>query len=236
MLYILINLSCFGQENKIGLTAQLNSPSKDNIGIGWFNIDSESIDEYNLKHSSYSLGLIAHYRIAEDMTTRVRFGYTHIGILEYSNFDLAGVNFNESNNGTQDKIHFAPGIYWPVAFKKVEFYGGFEIPINLHGQFKADYIYIQTDLATNSIIYEEHSTQVLPNGYSIGIGALLGFNYLPTNWFSLGAEFSPNMLYARLSGKTTWSDQNGNTFNTQDENKGVTFYDTRFSLNINFWF
>lgn len=215
---------------------QISTPPKDDISIGWFNIDGESIDGYNLKHKSYSIGLLGHYNLNESTSLRLRFGYSRIDILEYSYQDILGVNFDESNHGIQNKIHIAPGIYWPVKFNKFGLYGGFEIPYNFHGKFVAEYRFIQTDLSTNTIISEDYSTQELPEGYSVGVGALFGFEFTPASWFSLGAEFSPSLLYARLSGETVWSDQNGNTWNTQDENKGLGFYDQRFSINLNIWF
>lgn len=235
VLCILNLFSAFSQDKKFGITAQLSTPSYDDINIGWYNIDGESIDEYNLKRSSYSMGLIGNYQITEDVHIRLRLGYTRIGILEYSNYNLTGVNFDESMDGNQNKLHIAPGGYWPVKFKKISFYGGFEIPINLHGAFTADYNYVQTDISTNDIIYQEQSTLVLPRGYSVGLGAIFGFNIKAVDWFSIGAEFSPSMLYARLSGETNWSDSNGASFNTQDENKGFGFYDQRFSLNLSLW-
>lgn len=235
-LILLFGINCIAQDQKLGATIQVNTPSKDEINIGWFNIDSESIDEYNLKHRSYSLGIMAQYAVNKEMRVRLRFGYTHIGITEYSNYDLLGVNFDESMDGSQSKFHIAPAIYWPVSFENIEFYGGFEIPFNRHGDFIGKYDYAQTNLSDNSVIYEEHSTLILPKGYSIGIAGIFGFNYVPVDWFSLGAEFAPSLLYAKLSGKTIWTDQNGNTYNTQDENRGIGFYDQRFSINLNFWF
>ena len=31
-------------------------PKQDEIWLGWFNIETESIDDYNLKHNSFSVG------------------------------------------------------------------------------------------------------------------------------------------------------------------------------------
>ena len=49
----------------------------------------------------------------------------------------------------------------------------------------------------------------------------------------------PIMLYAKLSGTTTVDNPYNNTnlpYHTNDEDKGYTFYDQRFSLNVSVWF
>lgn len=234
---ILPSFFSFGQDKKIGISLQVNSPSKDDISLGWFNIDGESIDDYNLIHKSYSTGLLANYNINDESTVRFRFGITKNFINEYRESYTGGVHNIESNKGQQTKLHFAPGIIWKMNKKKLDLFGGFEIPINLHGVFKMDYVFSQAD-STGNIISNGESITTLPKGYSVGIGAVIGFNYFPAKWFSLGAEFSPSLLYAKLSGKTTTVSPLDPTsiYYTQDEDKGFTFYEQRFSINLSVWF
>jgi hypothetical protein len=103
-------------------------------------------------------------------------------------------------------------------------------------------MYTNTDSLTGSILIDGQEKTNLPNGYSFGFGAIMGFNYFPAKWFSLGAEFSPSLLYAKLSGKTTTVITSAVPSNptiiyyTQDEEKGFTFFDQRFSINLSVWF
>ena len=239
---LLTSIFAFGQDKKVGITSQLSSPSNDDIKLGWYNIDSESQDGYNLKHKSYAGGLLANYNINDETTIRLRFGMTKFFIDEYRDEYLSGVHYVESNKGQQTKTQFAPGIIWKMNKNKFDLFGGFEIPINLHGQFTMDYVYTRTDFLTGNIKSNGQSITTLPSGHSFGVGAIMGFNYFPAKWFSIGAEFSPSLLYAKLSGKTTTvttdylTPTNSYTGYTQDEDKGFTFYDQRFSINLSVWF
>lgn len=223
-----------GVSKKFGVTLQLNSPSNDDIHVGWFNTSNESIDNYNLKHQSFSAGLVLNYRVQNETTLRFRFGVTSISIIESQTQDYPSQNFNKTT-GMQTKLHFAPGIVWQYSRNKFSLYGGLEIPVNLHGK------YTLTQFAQKyspSVMILKYVT-TLPRGYSLGLGAILGFSYTPADWFSVGAEFAPSMLYAMLSGRTSTNDPYYDPTiisHTNDEDKGYTFYDQRFSLNVSVWF
>jgi hypothetical protein len=232
----------FGQEKKMGISLQLSSPSKDDINIGWYNIDRESIDGYNLEHRSYALGLLCSYNLKNEATLRLRLGFSRYYIDEYLKTYDSGIIGRESAKGKQTKIHIAPGIIWKIKNNKFDFYGGFELPINLHGEFEMKHIYSNSESSTGNIINYGEQTITIPSGFSAGLGAVMGFNYYPATWLSFGAEFSPSLLYAKLSGKTTSVvlDERDHTVYhttyTQDEEKGFTFYEQRFSINLSVWF
>ena len=95
---LLISFFAFGQDKKFGISLQVSSPSKDDISLGWYNIDSESIDGYNLKHKTYAGGLLANYNVNEQTTIRLRFGMTKYYIDEYKDEQYGGVHSVESNN------------------------------------------------------------------------------------------------------------------------------------------
>lgn len=203
-------------QKRLGFTIQISNPSRDEINIGWFNTGNESIDNFNLKQKSFSFGLLTNYDLNNETRIRFRFGVTR--------------NFTEENRdpffgkGQQTKLHFAPGIVWNINYSRINFYGGFEIPVNLHGE----YTFTQN--------YTSHSKLTLPKGYSYGIGALMGFNYFPIKWLSVGAEFSPSLLYAKLSGRTvTIVEGDTQTYITHDEDKGITNFEQRFSIGISLW-
>ena len=132
----------------MGLTFQINTPSKDDVRDGLYNKKNESIDDILLKHKSYSVGLLVNYKMQNQTILRFRFGVTR-------NLDEANFNFDHyygiaivvPGKGTQTKYHFAPGIVWIIIDSKTKFslYGGFEIPINLHGVESSYYLFYAGD-------------------------------------------------------------------------------------------
>ena len=245
---LLTSAFAFGQEKKVkqekkfGITLQMNSPSKDDVSLGWYNIDFESIDDYKLKHNSFAGGLLVNYNINDETTLRLRYGMTKYSIEEYKNKYQSGIFFVESNKGEQTKMQFAPGITWKMNKNKFSIFGGFELPINLHGEFSMNYVYKNTDSLTGKTTREGQLLINIPKGYSIGVGAIMGFNYFPAKHFSIGAEYSPSLLYAKLSGQTKsvttsiYPSLPTTTDYTEDEEKGFTFYEQRFSINLTVWF
>ncbi len=231
-----IGIQPVSHEKRLGLTFQINTPSKDDVRDGLYNKKNESIDDILLKHKSYSVGLLVNYKMQNQTILRFRFGVTR-------NLDEANFNFDNyygiaivvPGKGTQTKYHFAPGIVWTIIDSKAKFslYGGFEIPINLHGQYK---------ITENIILADNYAEPLfvtkLPKGYSLGVAAIFGLSYEPCNWFSAGVEFSPSLLYAKLSGKTTYyfNAFESSQYHLNDEDKGYTFYDQRLSLNLSVWF
>lgn len=241
--YILFTLSfSFAQEKKIGVTLQVSSPSKDDVKLGWYTIDTESIDGYKLKHKSYATGVLFNYNIKEEAVLRLRLGMSKSYIDEYSKQYGDDISYVESSEGKQTKLHIAPGIAWKMNKDKFSLYGGFELPINLHGEFTMRNTKVRSDKLTGNVLDYSGYNITIPSGYSFGMGAILGFNYSLVKSFSVGAEFSPSLLYAKLSGETTTVviDELDSSIehisHTQDEEKGFTFYEQRFSINLSVWF
>ena len=230
------------QEKKFGVTLQVSSPSKDDVKLGWYTIDTESIDGYNLKHKSYGTGVLFNYNIKEETVIRLRLGMSKSYIDEYNKQYADGTSYVESTEGKQTKLHIAPGIAWKMNKDKFCMYGGFELPVNLHGKFTMRNTKVRSDQLTGDVLEYSGQTITIPSGYSFGLGAILGFCYSPVKSFSVGAEFSPSLLYAKLSGETTTvvidelDPSVEHISHTQDEEKGFTFYEQRFSINLSVWF
>lgn len=239
---LLVFTFSFAQEGKFGVTLQISSPSKDDVKLGWYTIDTESIDGYNLKHRSYAAGVLLNYNTKNESVIRLRLGMSTTYIDEYKREYGGGFLSVESSEGKQTKIHIAPGIAWKMNKDKFGLYGGFELPINLHGKFTMHNTRVRSDSLTGDRLNYHKQSISIPSGYSFGLGAIIGFNYFPAKRFSLGAEFSPSLLYAKLSGKTTsvvtddLDPSVQHTTHTQDEEKGFTFYEQRFSINLSVWF
>jgi hypothetical protein len=240
LMFLLTLISFYGfnqdSQNKFGITLQLNSPSKDDIRVGWFEVDSESVDGYSLEHRSFGGGLLFHYQVRANTTVRLRTGLTRTFIKETS--DAVSTTFAK---GEQLKYHFAPGIVWSITENKFTIHGGFELPVNLSAPY--EYVYeTQEQDASGEVIYHENQTSTLGRGYSFGAGALMGFSYRVSDAVSVGAEFASALLYANLGGriKATAIDYvSGNRWTSDvegDSEEGFIFGDRRFSIGVTYHF
>lgn len=234
---LFIVLHSFSQTDKFGISAQIFNPIND-VQLYWFNIDYESIDNHNLKDQSFGLGAQLYYNLKNETQLRFRFGWSRIHILEIQDQDIPslGIHILDQGLGKQHQFHFAPGIGWSMEESRFQLIGGFELPINYVGRFDLTADFQQSNLYNDSIVEQDHSTISIPAGFSIGLGAYLGFVYNFKKYISIGAEFSPSLLYGNYGGRTATSDY-ASTFQfeasyTDDSSTGFTFYQNRFSLNI----
>lgn len=255
---MLVRLTAFGQDAsemtegdslelappKYGITIQLNSLNYDDINVGWFNVYNGSLDDHNLRHNSVSIGAIFNYNLNKETTLRLRLAATQISMEEYYDFtDDQGIFNDFSAVGQQGRFQIAPGIIWKFKPSRLEFYGGFELPVNLHGEFQLTEKRMQFASGGGNTMSHSILNTTLPKGFTAGIGAVGGFNYFINRNFSLGAEFSSALLYAKLSGETTAilttvkpENRPPVIVNTRDENRGMTFNDNRFSISVSYWF
>jgi len=235
------------QQNRFAVSLQLNSPNPDRVNVGWFDIDVESIDDYNLKHKSFSVGAALTYALSPETKLRLRLARTNIWVEEYNDFRYERTSNwfeKEQYRGEQVKYQIAPGIIWALRHKKLELVAGFELPINLHGEyvFTSSITTLNEDKSFKS--YGESQT-IIPEGLSVGLGAVAGFNYYVHERLSVGAEFSPALLYSSFAGETynrttkiipEIPDYVDSPHRTQDANEGYTFYEQRFSLGVSYRF
>lgn len=230
----------FSQSTSLGATIQISNPIND-TKVGWFNIDSESIDRHNVKNQSLALGILIDY--FNDINWRLRIQYTQIDLREYRNTEFITTN----TTGKQQIIDFAPGISWNISTQNQKLfpYFGFEIPVSLKGQyqFKNDEIYF--DGVSTEILSSSERKIDIPSGYSLGIGGLLGFKYFILSNLSVSGEFSSGLIYSKLGGiikeESKFEDflvgeffSENSTF--EDRTEGITFSENRFSFGIGFQF
>ncbi len=234
---LILAIHSFSQTDRFGISAQLFNPIND-VQVYWFNIDYESIDNHNIKDKSFGLGTQLYYNLKNETQLRFRFGWSHIDLLEIQDQDInsMGIHVLDQGLGRQNQFHFAPGIGWSMAKSRFQLIGGFELPINYVGRFNLTADFKQYYLSNDSLVEQSHSTISIPAGFSIGLGAYLGFVYNFKKYISIGAEFSPSLLYGNYGGRTATSDF-ASSFQyeasyTDDSHTGFTFYQNRFSLNI----
>ncbi len=228
---------------KFGLTLQVNSLNYDDIKVGWFNTYNSSLDDHTMRHNSYSIGAMAQYNLSTLTTIRLRVAVTQLKMNEYYDFiDEMEILSDVSVTGNQTRFAIAPGMVWKVNQNKMQFYGGFELPVNLHGEFKLMETRLQYDTGGSNLTHSTLATTI-PKGFSAGMGAIGGFQYFIKRNITIGAEFSSALLYAKLSGETAATlttiepvSREPVIVNTQDGNSGITFNDNRLSIGFSYWF
>jgi hypothetical protein len=218
----------------------LSNPIRD-TKVGWFDIDNESFDNYNVRDKSYRIGFMANYKLKAS-NIRVRFSYTRINIEEFRDITDSGVNKVTSVKGKQNKFTIAPGITWSFNREKLNLDFGFELPYTIHGTFELNSESIRIQSGSGDLVSDFFSKSEIPSGYTVGIGAIVGFNYFIWESFSIGAEYSPSLSYGDLGGETETLNMSATNpssqtmpLTSQDSYEGFTFFENRFSLTISFW-
>jgi hypothetical protein len=220
-----------GKKAKIDLSLLLSNPIRD-TQVGWFDIDNESFDNYNVRDNSFSIGIANSYAINDDAKWRLRINYSSINVNEYHDIFIRDVQEVTAVIGRQSKFSISPGFLWTLNHKRIYINVGFEIPVILHGKYRLTVDQTQLDMV-NQTKSSSFSKSQIPRGFSVGTGAIVGFDYTVSNYFSLGAELSPSLLYGRLGGNTTTStisDNNASQSGTSDRLYGITFFEFRFSI------
>jgi hypothetical protein len=248
---LLTTLLSFGQQNKdsvllkqnstneisakhqyhkmFGITFQLNNLPNDEFYTKWFNRSKESINNSNKIHKSYSIGLLANYNLSDEVTLRFRYGLTNYFIERY--YYYPDRRYNGYLKEKQTIIQFAPGIVGKINENKLSFFGGIEIPYNLIGEYSE----ISYTIDNNDHSLSNKRIITIPKQSSYGVGVLIGFNYFPVKWLSIGSEFSPSIQYSKQSGIIRTVYVGDKTIESKLSEKGYSFYDHRFSLNLAIW-
>ncbi len=234
---ICICQAVYSQSEKLELGVQLSNPVRD-TQVGWFDIDNESLDGFDVKDRSFALGLLATYPY-KDATLRLRLGWTRINIYEGFDNPIVTKDFTHDRwaTGKQNKWHIAPGITWEILQKnKLVIYTGLELPFSLHRRFylhdKSLFWDIDKNLQDGSYDY----THVLRTGFTVGLGALAGFKFQVSRQLALSTEFAPGLFVSRRGGKKRFINHlSGEAFDdSSDKLNALTFYEQRFSFGISY--
>ena len=233
LIALFISLSAHSQNKQLSLSLQLSNPINNNQ-VGWFEIDGESLDGFNVKNNSFAFGAVLAYNKSEQCSIRFRFGYTYLQMKEFGGYSNGIIYDTTHVMGKQTQLSFAPGIIWKIGSNKFNLYGGCELPYTYYGEYKLDFFNKQVDLASNTNTFFGQSKTSIPSGFSFGVGALFGFTYNLHELFSIGAEFSPSLFFYSLGGQTHFYELSDPSmvYYSQDRNSGITGFQNRFSINL----
>ena len=245
---LLINLIslcfyCIGQNNKIGISLSAGVPINDPKYFEEYSGVGETF--HKMQRNSYFSGLMASYNYNDTLTFRVNTEITAIDLL--FDHDIIPPQPSTWQYITLEKYHqknilFAPGFTWKFTNKKIQIYGGAEIPFSFLGKTAETSKGTEIDLATGDTVSTDKSNYILPTGFSCGIGGIFGVSIFPFRKFSVDAEFCPSLLYTRISGKVKWDTQdsylpgNLDVHTESDYKYQGFFFDQRFSISLTYWF
>jgi hypothetical protein len=214
MAFVALSISCtvIAQSKKTSLSFTFGNAPHD-FKIGWYEVDAESFDDYDVEKYSFSLGVKVERQLSNNVNLRLRASYLQIKFHEYHDDE---VQYRDALS-TQQKLQLAPGIIFPFIKDRITLYGGFEGIVYYHGEVETLFKF------TNKLFPYSHPNQsvsTIPSGYTFGAAPLMGFNFNLSKTFFIEAEFSMLMTYGTTGGETQ-TNQEGYLVKTQDLSKGM---------------
>lgn len=181
---------------------------------------------------SYGIEARVNKQIKDGMHLRFSVGYTKIN---EGRERIFGENQKTLIINKQNKLHLAPGIIWEKHTDKFFFFGGFEIPVNFHGEYRRSlHTYYYNEMLEGWEKLDDDQL-IYSSGISLGIAPVFGFRHFFSNNFSVNAEFSNSLLYRNLGGAVTQFDNSLVQVQFRDESKGFTFFNQKISFGVGFW-
>lgn len=231
-------------QNKYGVAIQYGNAMHDPRDVFTNFIPVNTADNTNQFVHQHYLGLGLNYAITDSITLRLRVGISHFDMRKELDEFGDSSHYISQFSGKQTNIHIAPGIVWNIGSAKLTPQAGFELLYTKYGNFNYKEDAVTNDSITEQVMVHKVTTTFIPGGFGIGGGAVFGFQYEPFNWLSIGAEFTPTLLYVSLKGDrideiTYIVTSSPSQTDSKDENfhgsKGIE-YANRFAFNISFWF
>lgn len=165
------------------------------------------------KNNLTSFGLNVSYMAQENWGIRLSAKSTKYKVDEtYNSKDYVSANPPSSDYVIdtgyvkQSTFVFSPGIFWNFKYKKLNFYGGFQIVYRRYNPAYEHLIYRRYDTQTDTLTSFRYHDIKLEGGYSVGIAPLVGFSANIFKGISVGAEFTSAYSYYKTGGELTWTE------------------------------
>jgi hypothetical protein len=235
-----IQVFLFAQDNNANkntkwlISGYASNPERE-ASIGWYDISGEAVDGNDVKERSFSTGIILNYFTTQEISLRLKMGYTRIHLIETLDNAkyLSSVNTTHiisSMESHQAKYEFYPGFSRTITSRnsKVSFYTGLELPIMISDKYVAEFNYMKDGGVKNYTELKEITE--IPGGFSTGLGLLGGVNFSLSSRVDITAELQPSLLYMKWGGeviRTTVSYYDNTNGNIQIiENQVGKFHDS----------
>jgi hypothetical protein len=197
-------------------------------------------DADNKKDKSYSLGINFCWTPKKDFTVRLSIKLTNYKIDETYNQNEIYPNslttyVRDDGQVRQSVINIAPGLVRNFNYKKITFYGGFQLGYKQYNPITVNLRYITYDNSTNTADVKYYNFKQ-NGGFSIGLGPLAGFSMNLFKNISIGSEFHTSYAYYKTGGKitqvTTFNSGVVETYTFPNNYEGLKFSSVISSINL----
>jgi hypothetical protein len=166
-----------------------------NIGI-----DYPYFGQNDRINKSFALGITANYFFKSIKAVRILIGISHNDINDHDVGELGSMKTVYDHKIKQDIINISPGFFWNMNHDKLNFYGGFEIPVIIYCKLSLTGSYQEYSLSSGDLSRDYGGTVQADGGYALGPGIFSGFNIQIFKRIFLGGEFDFAVLYNRVGG------------------------------------
>ena len=195
----------------IGVNVNTVEPITD-AGFDFNEFSVRTFSNGNEKDESYCIGLNIAYKIKENCALRLSARMTNYKVTETVDFRAFSPSPSDyglnSSDIKQSMFAISPGILWNSNYKKLNYYGGFQLVYRQYSSVIGNTDYRDYLFANNALISVQNYYQTEPGGYSIGLGPVVGFSVNVFKYLSIGAEFSTAYSYYKTGGAITTAKTN----------------------------
>jgi hypothetical protein len=246
-IFSLLSISAIGQNSnyskerkwQIGIFTSTTDKVTPLAGLN-IGIDYSYFGNGDKTNKSFAIGILGNYFFKLNSALRMKVGITDNHILDHAEDEVGGQEIVRDADIKQNVISISPGILWNANISKLNFYGGFEIPVLIYTKLKYSLKGIYTNINDGVIESDVYSVITSDGGFACGAGIFTGFNIQLIKRFSLGGEFSFGLLYTQVGGdNSTIQTQRIPTEHTWTEfnkQKNKTFCSPRLLGQINIFY
>jgi len=199
VLFSLFTLNSLGQENKFEVALQINTQEQ----VSYFHVTSYGglfNRENNERDNYYSYSAVLKSHLTDQTFLRFKVGFSKMNVGSDSTYDDGNYEYSYSINAKQTNYHFALGIERHLITGKINLYVGFQLPVNIYGESKINFLYDYSLISTGVLWYYNKTVGWQKNGYSLGFAGLAGFSFNITKHLGVFAEYSFGIMYAKIGG------------------------------------
>ena len=175
--------------------------------------------------------LSARYFISENVSARLKFGYSSHKV-EYEQGNR--FYYGEEYEINQKVFNVNPSVSFSKNLDKIEIMTGIEIPFILIGDYS-----IKTQSEPDSLIYIygplNSYESTISGGFIFGISSFIGLKYNFNNWIALGSEMNFGLMFANVGDEVSVEYNDGYDNFTESYEAGLKqtyFSSPEFSLGL----
>lgn len=243
LLFSSLTITAFAQLEKetvrinkwqLGVNVNTVEPITD-AGFDFNELSQRTFSNGHKKDNSYCVGLNLTYKIKENCAVRLSTRMTKYKVTEtvdFREFSPPGSDYGLNSSDIQQTMFaISPGILWNSNYKKLNFYGGFQLVYRQYSSVIGNTYYRAYLTSNNAPVSFIDFHQTEPGGFSLGAGSFAGFSINILKNVSIGSEFSTAYSYYKTGGAITTTKTLifPNYLDAGTSVSGLTFEGSKFS-------